>query len=490
MDKGDCAQVLLPPTRSIAMAKNRLERVPCSDDLPLAHALNMASTTGMNAQKSGDVGEVLVTCISDGRTNVPLSSADGVIVPDAKPMNKGFDDNMEIICSNISARVPNHQLVVPTADSLEGAAELREGKGNVTMELAMIHLPRLRAQASVHGVACAPQWLPVFLAVLGMPPLQQSPSPRRALSHLPVMPSSPPSPPSSPAGSRAPAATPSCELGCGASTCGALYGMLRCSELESLGCDCTGCCVSLSPPPPSLPPSTPLPVQPSPPPSPPSLGRSLSEEIGTGTSSSMPCIQCTDDANSYMISEGLTCATWSWGLANRCNGFSDAAKLAGKAYCQQSCFDAGRGYVDANCCPPTDSPPPGSTCATARPFGEPEASVFSIDIALTAGGVGPSTYNKADCDGTSFTGSGSVSWLRLADVRPGSVLSLFACGYDTDLSLFKGRCDAPTMVACNGDGSTGGVISIVDGVTAVVDSSTGDYSCSVDYWSALVDLRL
>ena len=45
--------------------------------------------------------------------------------------NQGFDDNMEI-CSNISARVPNHQLVVPTADlfaappadSLEGAAEL------------------------------------------------------------------------------------------------------------------------------------------------------------------------------------------------------------------------------------------------------------------------------------------------------------------------------------------------------------------------------
>ena len=199
----------------------------------------------MNAQKRGDVGEVFVTCISDGRTNVPLSSADGEIDPDAEPMdkvarppttppyhpttlppchpttlppyhpspttyhpprtthhysthhhptpptttpptnpysyrcvchlrllshkphsppphptpphsttttppsttpqgrvatlhtlhlprlnNQGFDDNMEI-CSNISARVPNHQLVVPTADlfaappadSLEGGAE-------------------------------------------------------------------------------------------------------------------------------------------------------------------------------------------------------------------------------------------------------------------------------------------------------------------------------------------------------------------------------
>jgi len=51
-----------------------------------------------------------------------------------------------------------------------------------------------------------------------------------------------------------------------------------------------------------------------------------------------------------MISEGLTCATWSWGVENRCSGFSDAAKLTGKAYCQQSCFDAGRGYAGANCC--------------------------------------------------------------------------------------------------------------------------------------------
>ena len=46
------------------------------------------TVAGMNAQKRGDVGEVFVTCISDGRTNVPLSSADGVIDPDAEPMNK------------------------------------------------------------------------------------------------------------------------------------------------------------------------------------------------------------------------------------------------------------------------------------------------------------------------------------------------------------------------------------------------------------------
>jgi len=72
---GNKAEVLLPPSKSISMARNRMDTLPCGGGSPLAHGLSLAVRTGMNAVSGGDVGRVMVVLITDGRANVQLSKA-------------------------------------------------------------------------------------------------------------------------------------------------------------------------------------------------------------------------------------------------------------------------------------------------------------------------------------------------------------------------------------------------------------------------------
>lgn len=85
---GEQATVVVPPTKSMALATRRLEAMPCGSKTPLGNALEVAMRTGLNAIKvKKDAGRVIIVLISDGRANVPLCISHG------EPFDPSIDAN-------------------------------------------------------------------------------------------------------------------------------------------------------------------------------------------------------------------------------------------------------------------------------------------------------------------------------------------------------------------------------------------------------------
>ncbi|KAI7983950.1 hypothetical protein LOK49_LG15G02314 [Camellia lanceoleosa] len=103
--RGDFAEVLFPPSKSIAMARKRLERLPCGGDSPLAHGLTTAVSVGLNTEKSDDVRRIMIVAITDGRANISLKRStdpEATVTSDApRPSTQELKDEILEVAGKI-----------------------------------------------------------------------------------------------------------------------------------------------------------------------------------------------------------------------------------------------------------------------------------------------------------------------------------------------------------------------------------------------------
>ncbi len=135
------AELLLPPTKSVDLAYNRLREMPTGGRTPLALGLSKAAQL-LSSDRIGDGGDMVMVIVSDGKANVPLDGGDA------------FADAMEV-AAKVSA-LPIRFVVVDTGSGyprIDRAQRLARALGGAYFRLEELNADRLAhsIRMTVHG---------------------------------------------------------------------------------------------------------------------------------------------------------------------------------------------------------------------------------------------------------------------------------------------------------------------------------------------------
>jgi len=141
------AQVLLPPTASLALARLRLQALPTGGATPLAAGL-MKAWRLIRAERLKDPSiQPLMVVISDGDANVAY---------DSQSIHMGVMAELGVICGRIGAD-GIRSIVIDTKPRRDGAADMLTIAR--TLNGAYHHIDQLRAGQVVDAVAAHQPWI-------------------------------------------------------------------------------------------------------------------------------------------------------------------------------------------------------------------------------------------------------------------------------------------------------------------------------------------